>query len=74
MEPAPAAYASASLIAGWALGGLIVRAALAATRAVVKRTRSRRDDELLERVERWLADNPAAVEAVEAVVRRVRGG
>lgn len=72
MEPAYA-VASASLISGWLAGGVVARVVLEAVRAVVRRTRTQRDDELLRRVERWVADNPAAVGLLEQLVERARG-
>lgn len=67
------AVASASLISGWLAGGIVARVVLEAARAVVRRTRTQRDDELLARVEAWIAANPGAVDLLQQLVERSRG-
>lgn len=68
-----AAYASAGLLGGFALAGAALRAAREVVRWIVARTPTRRDDQALRDVERWLERNPAAVELVEELIRRLRG-
>ena len=66
--------AGAGLVGGFALAGGVLRLASAAVRWIVQRTGTKRDDRALAELERWLQRNPEAVELVEALVRRLRGG
>lgn len=69
----PVAAASAGLLGGFAVAGFLARAALAAARAIARRTSTKRDDKALDELERYLRAHPEAIELVLDLVRRLRG-
>lgn len=72
MEPTTIAIASASLTAGYLLGGFALRLLIYALRRLVKRTPTTLDDRILDELEGYLAEHPEKVGEVMDLLRRIR--
>lgn len=67
------AVAGVSLAAGFALGGIVVRGVIKAARWVAGKTKTKKDDRAIEKVDRFVSDHPELVgELIDWIERRVK--
>jgi hypothetical protein len=70
MQPETVVIASASLTAGYLVGGIALRFALYALRRLVRRTPTKVDDRILDALEDYLTEHPEKVGEVMDLLKR----